>query len=74
MGGIEVNSPITSTGLRQEWMHGGDMVTPLYEYESQTDGYGDPEDAKRNYRGMWKYYLSRVPVIREYVERRGRGL
>ncbi len=74
VGGIEVNSPITSTGLRQEWMHGGDMVTPLYEYESQTDGYGDPEDAKRNYRGMWKYYLSRVPVIREYVEGRGRGL
>jgi len=70
VGGIEVNSPITSTGLRREWMHGGDMVTPLYEYPQQTDSYGDARDVKPGYQGMWKNYVSRMPVIREYVGRR----
>lgn len=67
VGGIEVNSPITSTGLRREWIQGGDMVTPLYEYASQANGYGDTEDVNGRYQGMWRYYLSRIPVIREYV-------
>lgn len=40
VGGIEVNAPITSTGLKKEWVSTGDVSTPLYEYETMTGGYG----------------------------------
>ena len=41
VGGVEVNSPITSMGLRREWVSSGDVATPLYEYQSMADGYGE---------------------------------
>lgn len=66
VGGVETCSPITSTGLRRDWAIAGDLATPLYEYEQQTDGYGDTEDVRGRYQGMWKNYLSRVPIIQDY--------
>lgn len=68
VGGVETRSPLTSTGLRRDWVAAGDLATPLYEYASQTDGYGDAEDTSRGYQGMWKEYVSKIPVIRQYLE------
>ncbi|HVZ67706.1 MAG TPA: hypothetical protein VG917_05615, partial [Patescibacteria group bacterium] len=68
IGAIENNSPIQSTGLRQSWVTGGDLLTPAYEYESQSFGFGNNQDRKGQYVDMFTNYLSKIPVIREYIE------
>lgn len=65
--GIEVNSPITSTGLKKEWVSTGDICTPLYEYKSMTSGYGDAEGRTDGYESMWEKYLSQMPLIKKYL-------
>ncbi len=75
VGGIECESPVTSTGCRSEWVAAGDIATPLYEYGGTQDGgYGDFGDQRGRYLGMWKDYLSKVPLIKKYAaykQRRG---
>ncbi len=66
IGNVECASPITSTGLRRDWVNPGDLATPLYEYRSQSDGYGDESDTRGNYVNMWNKYLSRFSMIRDY--------
>ena len=66
IGGIEMNSKITSTGLRSDWALAGDIGTPLYEYRSQTGGYGDVHDEKGSYQCMWQDYLSKIPLFKAY--------
>lgn len=69
IGGIEINSPIGSTGLRQKWVNGGDLTTPAYEYYDQTGGYGNYDlSAGDHYVDMFKNYLSKVPLIKRYIE------
>lgn len=70
VGGIEANSEITSTGCRKEWVQAGDICTPLYEYKSQSNGYGDVADTNGSYQSMWRNYLSRTPIIRRYLAQR----
>ncbi len=65
---VEATAPITSTGLRREWVLAGDFTTPLYEYSRQSDGYGDPRDTRGPYQCMWKNYLSKVPMIRKFLQ------
>lgn len=65
---IEVVSPITSTGCRRDWMDAGDMTTPLYENSTQAGDFGDARDVRRGMVGMWGQYVSRVPLIQEYVK------
>ena len=70
---IQLNgSPITSTGLRRDWVRGGDLVTPLYEYRTQTSGMGDESDVRGRYVGMWRNCVSRFPIIKEYKLKRRR--
>lgn len=66
VGGVEVKSKITSTGLRESWANTGDFTMPLYEYSKQDYGLGDINDKKGYYLGMWKNCLSRMPIIRAY--------
>ncbi len=75
VGALEAKAPITSTGVRSEWNEIGDLSTPLYEYKKQADGYGDEGDvpAKGKYIGMWRNYLSKIPLLREYVAKKSRG-
>ncbi len=68
VGGIDIASEITSTGLRKHWVHGGDLETPLYEYSSQAHGFGDINDRRGGYVGMWRKYLSKIPMIRRFLE------
>ncbi len=69
LGGIEARSPLSSAGLRTKWVESGDYSTPLYDYESQTGGYGDLFQPKiGRYVSMWKHYLSQAPLIQKYLQ------
>lgn len=67
IGGIEMYSSITSVGLRQTWVSGGDLTTPAFEYEDDSQGYGNTELVSGNYIDMFPDYLSRIPIIQEYL-------
>lgn len=65
---IEIkDAPISSAGLRTKWASAGDFGTPLYEYVSMSNGYGDESNTRGNYVSMWKNYLSRMPIIQKYL-------
>lgn len=69
IGGVEKNSKVTSGGINKEWVAAGDYGTPPYDYETQTDGYGDNSDKPfkdSSYVGMWANYLSKAPVIQRF--------
>jgi len=74
IGGIENSSPIQSTGLRKSWIDGGDLTTPAFEYKTrkvdQTGGYGNDNLRVEPYVDMWENYLSKVPMIQEYLHAR----
>ncbi len=64
---IETSSKPTSCGTRSEWVSGGDVETPLYEYPKQADNYGDTGDIRGRYQGMWKNYVSKMKIIQDYL-------
>ncbi|MBQ3325966.1 hypothetical protein IJG79_02365 [Candidatus Saccharibacteria bacterium] len=66
IGGIEVNAPITSTGLKSEWVSSGDICTPLLEYQTMTGGYGNPAGRTDGYEDMWEY-IRRMPIIKRFL-------
>ena len=76
IGGIDYESPIESTGLRKYWVKTGNLTTPAYEYLVMSDDYGNEElaikrlDGDIRYIDMYKNYLSKIPVIRDYVKAR----
>ena len=63
---IEVNSPISSTGLHTEWIKPGGLQYTSLEYANQSGGYG--EGRHGNYVNMWNNYLSKMPIIQKYLE------
>ena len=68
LSGIEVSSSrLTSTGCRAEYASIGDIGTPLHEYRSMADGYGEEIAPGRRYVNMWSNYLSKMPLIRRYL-------
>lgn len=71
LGSIEITkAPLSSNGLRTEWASAGDYATPLYEYESQVESqYYDrtSSDRKGSYVCMWSKYLSKMPLIKRYL-------
>ena len=69
--GVENNSPLESTGLREEWLSGGALTTPAYEYAQQAGDYGNDADTRGHYVDMHKNYLSKVPAIQEYIANGG---
>lgn len=73
--GIEnATSEITSVGLRRNWVNGGDLTTPAYEYETQVgkSEYANYADGKGHYVDMFQNYISKIPVIQEYLETKKR--
>jgi hypothetical protein len=62
----DLASPVESTGLRTEWIDSV-LTTPAYEYASQSGGYGNVSDRNGSYVDMFQNYLSRVPVIQQYL-------
>jgi hypothetical protein len=68
VGGIEDNrQKVVSTGLRQSWIKGSYVTTPALEYVDQTDGFGNEAIRVGNYVDMFTNYLSKMPIIQEYM-------
>ena len=68
LGGIETDSPITSGGIRRDWVAAGDIATPPLEYASQDGGFGDKTKRFGSYVSMWRGYVSKIPLIRRYCK------
>ncbi len=72
IGGVEDDSEIQTVGLRKTWIKAGDLTTPAYEYKTadvdQTGGYGNEADRSSQYVDMFTNYLSKIPVIQEYLK------
>ena len=74
IGNVEqIQSPITSQGIRRDWIKGGDLTTPAYEYLEQTGRYGNVNNSKEGYVDMWENYLKHIPVIKAYENARRGG-
>ena len=70
IGGAETKGRITSCGCRESYVSMGDFATPPYEYPTQDGGYGNKADKLGTYYvGMWDNYLSRMPIIQDYLHR-----
>lgn len=63
-----LQSPITSTGLRRDWVDGGALLTPLYEPSREAGEWGDPKDVRGANVCMWNGYLKYVPLIEDFVK------
>lgn len=68
IGGVENGSEVTSLGVRKSWVKAGDLTTPAFEYGNYAYGYGNQNMRNGNYVDMFQNYLSKVPVIQEYIE------
>ncbi len=64
--GIEDDSEIQTTGLHKSWIHAGDLTTPAFEYSDYDGGFGG-QVRRREYIDMFPNYLSKIPVIKEYL-------
>lgn len=71
IGGAEpIEGLIQTTGLKQKWIHAGNLATPAYEYKEEAGGYGNHDMTFGDYVDMYKNYLIKVPVIQEYLRAR----
>ena len=69
--GIEVNSlQVNKVGIRTDWIEGGLLTMPLYEYSGYDLNFGDETDSRKSYVGMWKNFLSKIPMIQDYLRHR----
>lgn len=68
VGGVEIRSNSTSLGVNERWVNAGNLTTPLFEYDTQSGGYGTGRNGL--YTNMWENYLSKIPVIQEYLASR----
>ncbi len=67
IGACDTSTHIGSTGLREKWVDIGDLSTPAFQYKQEADKYGNPEMTNGCYVDMYKNYLSKVPLIKEYL-------
>ncbi|MFC1599905.1 hypothetical protein ACFL3T_02660 [Patescibacteria group bacterium] len=70
---IEVNSPLSSVGLRKGWIDGGDLTTPIYDYTGQDGSYGNPTTPRKgggSYIDM-SNYTHKIPIVKEYLGAKG---
>lgn len=66
-------SPFTTSGIRFDWVDGGDLTTPAFEYLSQAGKYGDSglrAGVGNKYVDVFRQYVSRLPLIQEYLAKR----
>ncbi len=71
IGSVETQEPVTSLGLKKKWVQSEPLTTPVYEYVSQSNGYGTPDDYAgegREYISVWENYVSKIPYVKSYSE------
>ena len=77
IGSIEyTKSERNDIGLRKQWIDAGPLTTPAYEYyrggnqleDANHNDYANREDVNGEYADSFKNFLSKVPVIKEYLE------
>jgi hypothetical protein len=68
--GIDLkDAKMTSQGIKEQWVRGGDLCTPVFEYWKQAGGYANSNfqaGEEEQYYDMYKNYLSHIPIIQEY--------
>lgn len=64
---VDAFSEVTSTGLRARWAFAGDLATPIFVTRVAADGFGDENELKGNYIGMWSTYVEKIPLVKEYL-------
>lgn len=63
-----VTSAPGPTGLRGDWVDAKDLTTPAFDYNDEAEGYGNNGlRAGRYYVDMYQNYISKMPVIQEYL-------
>lgn len=63
-----VNAAPGPTGLRGEWINAKDLTTPAFDYYEDDGGFGNTAlRAGKNYVDMYLNYISKIPIIREYL-------
>ena len=68
LGSVEkLNSPITSTGLRRDYVFLGRAGTPAFEYGGQIPNKGDAGDKRGSYSDA-RSYVKGIPIIRAYFD------
>ena len=76
--GVEnAKSNITDIGIRKEWVRGGIIVMPAYEYSKRESlqNYYDESDEFRHdrskYYDVYRKYLSKTPLIKAFNQEMG---
>jgi len=75
IGAIElVEAPINQRGLKEQWVNAGVLTTPAFEYpqhakDAKGNYYGNPLIDSGDYTDVYDRFLSRIPIIQEYVRR-----
>ncbi|MBQ3306074.1 hypothetical protein IJH02_01395 [Candidatus Saccharibacteria bacterium] len=64
---IDALSEITPIGLRARWVFAGDLATPVFVTRLSADGFGDENETKGNYISMWKTYIEKIALVKEYL-------
>ncbi len=66
---VNKTNRVNSMGLQNKWVEAGDLVTPRYEYSDQAGEYaGTPNIKNSQYVDMYEKYISKIPVIQEYLK------
>lgn len=58
---------ITSMGIYDKWLFGDNLITSVFEYAGYDGGYGDHVNTRGKYVDMFPKYLSKIPIIKEYL-------
>lgn len=71
IGAVENTSKLLPLGLRAQWVKGGALTTPAYEYLmpevlGQPPQYGNKQLTRGSYVDMYERYISKIPIIQEY--------
>lgn len=68
---VEKRGQTGTTGLFPEWVNAGDLTTPAFEYARMSGQYGNFSKSSGSYVDMFDFYLSKIPVIQEYLSKTG---
>ena len=67
LGSVEMVGPLSSTGVKTKWIKTNDLTMPAYTYRQESGGYGNSRDSIGHYVDMFENYLSKIPLIQEYL-------